>query len=55
MWIKCKDKLPPIDKHVLVIDKQGYMKVAYRINNDNWNNSWGIDWTTHWMELPSKD
>ena len=61
-WIKCSDKLPEPDEHVLVYGEDGIF-TAYRDDNEKyptWNcypvGSYASDGLvyciTHWMSLP---
>ena len=61
MWIKCKDKLPPMEHYVLVSDGK-LITVAHRGNafhDGTWQwwetnyDLWDGDDITHWQELPS--
>lgn len=56
-WINVKDQWPPEDKHVLAIDEDGVMYVAYPSKNPNtkWDYSACCGCTmvaVYWMLLP---
>lgn len=65
-WISVKDKLPPIDKRVVIynegkketglgyIDKYNEDNVSKKHIYPNWNiyGGYGLSKITHWMPLP---
>lgn len=55
MWIKCSDKLPPIDQRVLTSDYEGYIATAELWGDYSWYGGdlmIPIDDIKYWMLLP---
>jgi hypothetical protein len=58
-WIKCIDRMPPIDEKVLVYQKGGVhggceIDIEYLMDDHFWSDQGVFSTITHWMPLPNK-